>query len=924
MSIFDILYTVFIGPLELVFDVIFSIANQITGHPGIAIIALSLIMNFLVLPLYRRADMMQEKARDIELKIQDGVTHIKKSFKGDERMMILQTYYQQNHYKPTDALNGSVSLLLEVPFFIAAYQFLSHLQILNGVSLGPISNLGLPDAMLVLGGVSINILPIIMTIINFISSALYLKGFPLKTKIQLYVMAIIFLVFLYTSPSGLVFYWTLNNIFSLLKNIFYKMKNPGKVLRILFSIIGFSVLCYNMFGSRGFTLKGKVFLTVGAVVCQLPLLFDVLKKQNDLMCQYKVRKSDKKIFLLSSLFLTIFIGILIPSAVIGASPLEFIDINYYYNPLWYIVNSVSLAGGVFLIWMQVFYWISNDIGKYVLDIIVWVLCGVSVINYMFFGTELGNLFTNLQYENGLDWGLKEEIYNFIILMFVMFIMYILIKKAKSFSITLLIAIVITVMYMSSTNIVAINRQSMELKAKLDEQTVGIPSFNLSKTGKNVIVLMLDRAMNQYVPYIFNEKPELKEQFAGFTYFSNTISYGGYTNFATPALYGGYEYTPIEINRRNEETLEEKQNEALKVMPAIFNDNDWEVTVCDPPYAGYEWIPDLSIYDDMPEVRTYITQGRFSDTKAQMELIKNNQRNFFCFSVMKVMPLLLQEVVYDDGRYNRADVTENNLYTTQIIENNSKSEGISSDFMKQYNVLLNMTNMTKITEEKMNTFIMMSNCTTHEPMLLKEPEYEPAVYVDNSEYDETHEGRFNINGKKIKMNNSNHMIHYQTNMATFIQLGKWFDYMRENEVYDNTRIILVADHGRNLGQFDELVLDDGSNENLNVECYYPLLMIKDFNSEKYQESKEFMTNADVPTKAMEGLIDIPINPYTGKVLDNHAKKEEKQYVIASSEYRVYVNNGNTFLPAQWLIFDGDDIWNKENWEIEEEELILPFE
>ncbi|MDO4420371.1 MAG: YidC/Oxa1 family membrane protein insertase, partial [Ruminococcus sp.] len=165
-------------------------------------------MNILVLPLYKRADAMQEEARDIENKLHKGVAHIKQVFSGDEKMMILQTYYRQNNYRPTDALKGSVSLLLEIPFFMAAYQFLSNLEILKGASLGPIKDLGAPDGLLVIGGLAINILPILMTLINVISSAIYLKGFPLKTKIQLYGMALFFLVFLYTSPSGLVFYWT--------------------------------------------------------------------------------------------------------------------------------------------------------------------------------------------------------------------------------------------------------------------------------------------------------------------------------------------------------------------------------------------------------------------------------------------------------------------------------------------------------------------------------------------------------------------------------------------------------------------------------------------------------------------------------------------------------------------------------------------
>ena len=83
----------------------------------------------------------------------------------------------------------------------------------------------------------------------------------------------------------------------------------------------------------------------------------------------------------------------------------------------------------------------------------------------------------------------------------------------------------------------------------------MPSIPLSRTGKNVIVLMLDRAVGTQVPYIFNEKPELKEKFDGFTYYPNTISYGPQTNFGAPALYGGYDYTPERMNARENESLE---------------------------------------------------------------------------------------------------------------------------------------------------------------------------------------------------------------------------------------------------------------------------------------------------------------------------------------------------------------------------------
>ena len=68
------------------------------------------------------------------------------------------------------------------------------------------------------GGHAINLLPVMMTGINLLSGALYMQGVPLKRKLQLWAMALLFLVILYESPAGLTLYWLLNNLFSLAKN----------------------------------------------------------------------------------------------------------------------------------------------------------------------------------------------------------------------------------------------------------------------------------------------------------------------------------------------------------------------------------------------------------------------------------------------------------------------------------------------------------------------------------------------------------------------------------------------------------------------------------------------------------------------------------------------------------------------------------
>jgi hypothetical protein len=142
------------------------------------------------------------------------------------------------------------------------------------------------------------------------------------------------------------------------------------------------------------------------------------------------------------------------------------------------------------------------------------------------------------------------------------------------------------------------------------------------------------------------------------------------------------------------------------------------------------------------------------------------------------------------------------------------------------------------------------------------------------------------------------------------LGKWFDYLRENNVWDNTKIILVADHGGAMRQIDELVHTEEWNVFKDVESYYPLLMVKDFGAKEFTENKDFMTNADVPTIAVKDTIENPVNPFTNKEINSSAK-DEGVYIITSNDWDISINNGNQFLPANWATVK-DDIWVKENW------------
>ena len=238
----DVIYSIAVMPIEMLVEFIFAIMNRIFNNPGVAIIFVSITVQLLVLPMYKQADAMQEQERNKQKEMEPWIKHIKKTFKGDERFMMLQAYYKEVDYKPGSAIKGSFSLLLQIPFFMAAYNYLSNLAVLQGCQFLLINNLGKPDGLINIAGLSINVLPVLMTLFNIISGIIYTKGFPLKDKIQTYGLAAVFLVLLYDSPSGLVFYWMLNNLFSMLKNIFMKLvKRPRPVLNIISAVAGLGI-----------------------------------------------------------------------------------------------------------------------------------------------------------------------------------------------------------------------------------------------------------------------------------------------------------------------------------------------------------------------------------------------------------------------------------------------------------------------------------------------------------------------------------------------------------------------------------------------------------------------------------------------------------------------------------------------------------
>ena len=167
-----LLYTLVIFPVAEIIEFCFTILYRVTNDYGIATVGLSFAVTLLTLPIYMVAEHWQGVERVKEMAMAPKVGRIRKAFRGDERFMMLSAYYREQGYKPVYALRSAFSILVQIPFFLAAYAFLSNLPALKGCPFWVLEDLGSPDRLLRAGSVRVNVLPVVMTVANCVAGYL--------------------------------------------------------------------------------------------------------------------------------------------------------------------------------------------------------------------------------------------------------------------------------------------------------------------------------------------------------------------------------------------------------------------------------------------------------------------------------------------------------------------------------------------------------------------------------------------------------------------------------------------------------------------------------------------------------------------------------------------------------------------------------
>ena len=837
----EFFYTLFIWPIHLILELFFVLFVRIFDAPGPAVIFLSVVVNTLSLPIYIIADRWQKEERELQNRMKKKLISIRSVFSGDERQMIINAYYRQMGYSPLFILKASVGLIMQIPFFIAAYQFLSRTKLLTGISFIFIKDLNVPDALITLpsglfGITAVNLLPVLMTAINLFSSFIYAKNLGKREVIQLFGMAMIFLVLLYNSPSGLVLYWTMNNLYSLIKNAAQTyLKKPGRVLQIAAILASFSFLYLIISRKASVERYGVLFSGIAVTLAVIPFIWQPLVKlfdgkESDIIVDNKNKKETDILYYSAIALLFLLIGFLDPAQVLSSS------VSDFENP-WSFLMRTILQSFSFLVLIPLFIKALSPRNIRKGLAIIWSFLTLnSLVCYFALAAYYGVMDRNFRFDDTDRLLHAFPVWVSIIVPLAascVIAVFFILKKEKLLTV-LFQAGSAAIIILICINLFTLKKGHSELLSLLNNEEYKSSEmqvyFPLSRHEKNVFIIFLDRAQGSAMSDALKVYQELAEELDGFVFYPNTLSFGANTLLGVPAMLGGYNYTPDKINERNNEFLSDKVNEAIKLMPHFFVKAGYRVTITDPVIANMQSVPDISIFKDMPNVNARLLSGKLTDRYRSKFPSKTEEGSsafdydiLFRYGIFRLSPPALRYGIYYKGQWWREAAY--NSYGRAIGE---------------FSSLYYLPEICSVDDDK-PTFNVLMNMTTHEGGSYNRDYFPQETSIEFS-------------NEEIEIFGSKENAEYIFVLVSAIkQIAKWTEYLKREGIYDNTRIIVVSDHG---GNYLSAQADSG------MERYNPLLMIKDFdNRGSLNVTDTFMTHADTPYMAAKGIFKF----YSGKII-----------------------------------------------------------
>lgn len=175
------------------------------GNWGWSIILLTLLVKIVLFPLSAKSYRSMAKMKVIAPEMQ----RLKEEH-GEDRMRFSQEMMALYKKEGVNPLSGCMPILLQMPIFMSLYYvFMESVELRNAPWIGWITDLSAMDHWFVL--------PLIMGATMFIQQSLNPQpADPMQAK-MMRLMPIVFTVFMLWFPSGLVLYWIVNNLLTIIQ-----------------------------------------------------------------------------------------------------------------------------------------------------------------------------------------------------------------------------------------------------------------------------------------------------------------------------------------------------------------------------------------------------------------------------------------------------------------------------------------------------------------------------------------------------------------------------------------------------------------------------------------------------------------------------------------------------------------------------------
>lgn len=380
---------------------------------------------------------------------------------------------------------------------------------------------------------------------------------------------------------------------------------------------------------------------------------------------------------------------------------------------------------------------------------------LSYVVFIFIYMQGNYLINNLPSLDGttIEWGtyLKDNIISFVVLIVIFIVEFILLRKFKiKKTIKTNSFITIAIFLMILTSFIS----RLLIPGVFREKVVAnatTRNINNASSDKNFFIFLVDAVDSSAFTKVLNESPEYSDTFTDFTYYPDTVSAYLFTRDSIPFIFSGKW-------NENEKEFNEYSNEAFEnssLLNTLKNDN-YQMNF-------YEY----QVSWTSRKAETFSNIDIYNNEINKKELGKNLTK----YILFKYLPYSLKQ-------YSKIETMN---FDSCKVERDSTFFKWDNDIA--YNTIKN--NEMKIEENKYFQFMHI------------EGGHVPFDYDENVNKISAEEGTYEL---KLK--------------ATLNIINAFINRLKENNVYDNSAIIVMADHGywyESSGRQNPILYVKGINE-----------------------------------------------------------------------------------------------------------------